>query len=300
MKFLRQYKTYHVTLCQTVLAFLESHYPDVSKSRYKSWLKSKKILIDDRVAFSLHEKIDICSEVKVFFKRWYLPHGVEIVYLDPHLIVIDKPETLLSVDDDGKTGVSVHRILKEFFRKKKVFVIHRLDKETSGLMMFATEQKAYEKLKEMMRDRKIRRDYMAIVEGQCPHKKWRQINYLLPLGKNKMQVFEEKKPETEEAETYFKVVNTHKKYTVLHAQLQTGKKHQIRCQLGFIGHPVIGDKKYGSKHNYLHRLGLHATKLTFMHPMTGDLICLDANFPEQFLQMKLDFSEINQKIKESL
>lgn len=215
--------------------------------------------------------------------------NVRIVYEDPHFVVIDKPPSLLTVRTDLKDDLCAHLYLKKRYYPNLVYVVHRLDRETSGLMLFARTQEAFRGLKEALKRREIKREYLAVIEG-CPQEmkgSWDRFLY----ERKDFTVVEAKTPEHgERAVTHFEVIATSKPLSLLHLKLETGRKHQIRVHCQLAGHPVVGDKKYGSKINPIKRMGLHSFRLQFQHPLTGKALAFETPYPDAF--MRFDWKEV--------
>lgn len=188
---------------------------------------------------------------------------LDIIYEDREIIVINKPCDILTISD-GKTNNTLYHEVREYEKKKnpknKIFIVHRLDKDTSGVIVFAKNEKTKRYLQDNWNDLCLTREYVAIVEGVPKNKKGKLVNY---LKENKsLQVYvtdDEKKGKL--AITNYEIIKTNKKYSMLKIIIETGRKNQIRAQLSFIGHPIVGDKKYNAKENPINRLGLHATKV---------------------------------------
>ena len=242
-------------------------FPDSSHSTLRSWLEHGRIHVNGRKV--LKSKIALASGDVVEFLPKPLPKEgpLKIVYEDEYLVVVDKPAGLLSVARDTGKTVSAHDFLKRRYQGKKVFVIHRLDQETSGLLMFALSSEAFRSLKEALKERKIHRVYLALVEG-CLEGSGTWDSYLLEDRSLRMQVVSEEVEGAERAITKYTVLKSGKKQSLIECRLVTGKKNQIRVHTAEASHPIVGDSKYGSSLPGARRLCLHATSLSFVHPIT--------------------------------
>lgn len=203
-----------------------------------------------------------------------------IIYLDNHLLVIEKPNNLLTQPDDTG-GASLLESAKESLKNKfskegNVFLhpIHRLDKEASGLVLFARTSKALSRLNEHMRNKQIKKKYRALVEGILKTKKGKLVNYLLHLS-HRAEVSSKENKEVKEAELLYEVIKEIDRSSLLSIDLITGRYHQIRAQLSFLGHPIVGDKKYGSK---VEREGiaLQCFSLEFIHPVSKEKMTFES------------------------
>lgn len=214
------------------------------------------------------------------------PHPVEIkiLYEDNHLIAINKPSGLLSVATDRERDVTAYRLVKEHLaygnRRAQLFVLHRLDRDTSGILLFAKNRNTQEALQSNWNEAVTERGYMAIVEG-LPDKPEDELRSFISENRA-MVVYQSKGDQGKLAITKYKVTKFQRDYSLLKINILTGRKNQIRVQLSSIGHPIAGDKKYGAKSNPIGRLALHADRLSFRHPVSGETIKLRTPLPGRF------------------
>ncbi len=217
---------------------------------------------------------------------------LDIIYEDKFIIVVNKPSHLLTIATSKEKERTLYHKVLEYEKKKnknnKIFVVHRLDKDTSGLVLFAKD----EKTKKVLQDNwdKVKRKYIAVVEGKVKKKSATIKSYL--KENNNFVTYSTSDKNGKLAITKYILLSTSKAYSLLDIEIFTGRKNQIRVHMNDQGHPIIGDKKYGAKTNPLKRLGLHAYYLEFTHPITKNLIVLETKYPEQFVNM---FSKKNQK-----
>ncbi len=218
---------------------------------------------------------------------------IEILFEDEYLVVIHKPFGLLSVDLDserglGNRGKSAHGWLKIQYPGEKIYVIHRLDRETSGIMMFARNEEAYTLLKEDLKKRLIKRLYRSVVEGRLEGEGvWE--NYLVENNKTFHVHVSLSEKEGEWAKTYWKALISSERYTLIECQLETGKKNQIRVQAQHRGYPVAGDEKYGATYSLTDvrtaRICLHARELEFIHPISKSKMHFAVAEPDFFTRL---------------
>ena len=216
-------------------------------------------------------------------------HKLQILHLDNHTIVINKRSSDIVQGD--KTGDEplvdkVKTFLKEEFNKPgNVFcgVVHRLDRPTSGAIVFARTSKALTRLNEQFREKSTKKIYWAVVESKPPKKEGKLIHFLKKNEKqNKSYASETEKPGSKKAILSYKLIASSDKYHLLEIELETGRHHQIRCQLGTIGCIIKGDVKYGARRsNKDASIHLHARKLSFIHPTTKEEIKVTAPVPEE-------------------
>ena len=186
---------------------------------------------------------------------------LDIIYEDKNILVVNKPNKMLTISDNTN-ALTLYEMARDYVKKKhksnKIFIVHRLDKDTSGVILFAKTEEVKNKLQSNW-NTIANRSYIAILEGNVKENKGVIKNYLLEDSTHKAYVSKNKKGEY--AETHYEVINRTGKNTVVKVNIKTGKKNQIRVAFSNLGYPIIGDKKYGSKTNPIKRLGLHADKL---------------------------------------
>lgn len=258
--------------------------PEASKTTLRSWIKEGRVLVDGQPLGSSSVPIGKGQTLSLAPKSRFAKQRVRMIYEDPHLVIVDKPEGLLTVATAFEKGETVHAFLKGHFKPGKVYVVHRLDQDTSGVMMFARSVKMQEGLKNLLEKHDVERVYHALVEG-CPEPlegSWESYqvedsNYVVHNVKESA--------EAKKAITHYRVLQRSKKYSLLELRLDTGRKNQIRAHCRMAGIPVAGDKKYGARTNPIKRLGLHASYLGFVNPITGKKMQFSSPMPESF---KLD------------
>ncbi len=201
----------------------------------------------------------------------------EIVFCDNHLLVAGKPAGLLTQPDETGSG-SLEQFAKEWVKREfhkpgNVFLhcIHRLDKPVSGLVLFARTSKALSRLNEQSRDQEIQRTYVAEVEGILPQKEGRLDHYLIH-GDHKAIVGKEGDADAKHARLTFKTIRFLEHSTLISIELETGRYHQIRAQFSAIGHPIVGDGRYGAKTGDADSIHLHCAKLALKHPVTQEIL----------------------------
>lgn len=204
---------------------------------------------------------------------------LNIIYEDKELLVIDKPSNVLTISTDKNKYNTLYHEVREYIRKKnqKVFIVNRLDKDTSGIVLFAKNERLKLALQGSWNNI-AKRYYLAIVEGKLEKKEATLKHYLKESSTLQVYVAESGK----QAILKYKVINEQSKYSLLDIEIKSGRKNQIRCQLDFIGHPIIGDKKYNSKVNPINRLGLHAYKMVLKNPLNNKTYEFVSKMPKTF------------------
>lgn len=213
---------------------------------------------------------------------------INIVYEDKFIIVVDKPPHLLTISTDNeKEKTLFHKVIsyeKQKNKNNKIFIVHRLDKDTSGLIVFAKSEKVKKILQDNWDKMAKTRGYIAVVEGKVEKKNDTIKNWI--KERTDFTSFTSDKPNDGKlAITKYELLNTSKSYSLLKIEILTGRKNQIRVHMKDIGHPIIGDKKYEAKTNPLKRLALHANFLELKHPVTNEILKLESKIPVEFLNM---------------
>lgn len=213
-----------------------------------------------------------------------LSDNAEIQYADNHLAVAAKPCGMLTQPDDGSSP-SLEAFVKlwikqEYQKTGNVFLhaIHRLDRAVSGLVLFARTSKALSRLNEQSRLQEIQRVYLAEVEGVFS-KKDGQLDHYLIHGDHRALVVAKNEPEAKHARLYYKTVKQKAHSTLVEIELETGRYHQIRAQFSAIGHPIVGDRRYGSQTGDGNSIRLHGRKLAFQHPVTKEVLTFETPAP---------------------
>lgn len=197
---------------------------------------------------------------------------LEVVYEDEYLLAINKPAGLLSVASDTEKEKTAIRLLRDS-GISPLFVVHRLDRDTSGVLLFAKVEMVRDMLQDAWNET-LKREYLAICEGVFEEKSGRCESILRETQTH--LVYSVKSGEGRRAVTNYEVIKENEKFSYLRILIDTGRKNQIRVHMNDLGHPVVGDKKYGSHGNPMGRLGLHASELSFYHPVTGKIVTITA------------------------
>jgi 23S rRNA pseudouridine1911/1915/1917 synthase len=213
--------------------------------------------------------------------------GLRIIHEDNDIIVIYKEAGLLSIAAGKEQDLTAHRQLMEHVRtanpKNRIYVVHRLDRDTSGVMLFAKNELAQQTLQNSWQDAVLERSYIALVERQVKKTEDTIVSWL--KESRTLLMYSSPTPnDGQKAITHYRVLQSTRDYSLLEIHLDTGRKNQIRVHMKDIGHSIVGDKKYGSTRNPLGRLGLHAQVLTFIHPTTGEALRFEAPAPSSFLR----------------
>lgn len=270
-----------------LLSFLFECFPSQSRNSVKSLLSSHRISVDGAPITQFNFKLVPGDTVIVSTSPIHKKtrSNIPIIYEDEEIIVINKPSGLLSVASDKEKGSTAYRMLSDYVQQKdkhnRVFVVHRLDEDTSGVLMVSKNANIQKLLQNRWNELVKKRGYIAIVDG-IMEKPSGTIKSFLKKNSQNMMYSSKKNGDGQLAITHFKVLKTNEKYSLLDVNIDSGRKNQIRVHLGDLGHNVIGDDKYGEPSNPIKRLGLHAYCLELVHPITGKLLRFKAPIPKEF------------------
>lgn len=287
-----KYFSLKVTEATILLRFLQEKLKEHSRTSIKELLKNEKILINHKHIITHFDyplkKGDIVSILSSKNKEINFQHPkLNIIFEDEILIVINKKEGLLSVATARKEEQTAYNILNQYIKSKEknkqIYLLHRLDRDTSGLMMFAKSKAIQTIMQEKWKENIIERTYIALVHN-IPEKPNGTISsYLIEDKSTKMHITSDTE-KGQIATTRYKTLKHNKSFALLELQLETGRKNQIRVHLQSMGHPIVGDKKYGFLSDPVHRLCLHASTLSFIHPQSKDKMTFECAVPKCFLE----------------
>ena len=257
-------------------------FKDLSKKKVKNYLKDGGVLLNGKVVTKYDspvKKNDIIELSKI--NKTHKKSNLDIIYEDEYFFVINKPAGLLSISTTKEKEKTAYHLVREFIKSRKkndkIFVLHRLDKDTSGVLVFVKDNT----LKNLLQnnwDKYVKtREYVALVTGNV-----KDVDdytcYLKEIGPDKVIVTNKK--EGKIAVTSFKTINKNNKYSLVKVNIKTGRRNQIRVVLNHLGSPIVGDKKYGGiKSN---RLYLHASKLTITNPLNNKTYTFESSVPTSF------------------
>ncbi|MBD5261884.1 MAG: RluA family pseudouridine synthase [Bacteroides sp.] len=274
-----------------LLEFIASALPDAKRGDLKKWLRFGHFAVDGQVTSAFDAPVAPGAVVELNLTRPFVVFRhprLKLVYEDDDIIVVDKGYGLLSVDTDTSRKSHVetaYSILREYVKSKhpsnKIFIVHRLDRDTSGLMVFAKNVEAKEALQHNWNNMVLERKYVALLDGELAKESGEVRSHLAETVQHEVYSTDEPS-EGKLAVTRYRVRRKGKGRTLAEFSLDTGRKNQIRVHAHDLGCPITGDKRYGNGSGPLHRLALHAETLRFAHPVTR----LDMNFtspvPSQF------------------
>lgn len=259
---------------ERLLDYLLATMSDRKRTTVKDYLKHNQVMVNGNVTRQWDQALRAGDVVKVNTSREFqlFRHSrLHIMYEDDDIIVVNKGYGLLSMGTDTKRDGTAYSLLREYVKRvdprQKLFIVHRLDQQTSGLMLFAKTVEAKEAMQHNWNNMVLERKYAAIVKGRPDPESGTISSYLAENAAH--EVYSTDKPsEGKLAVTRYRTVRSRGGYSLLELQLETGRKNQIRVHLADKGMPIVGDRRYGSDISPIHRLALHAETLRFIHPVT--------------------------------
>lgn len=280
---------YKVEEEEELLAFLLKVMTNRSRNSVKSILARGQVTVDDHLETKYNYPLYPGQTVKILKNKAAIKEsvliGMSILHEDDDIIVINKEAGLLSIATAKEKKSTAHHQLMEYVRNEdpdnRIFVVHRLDKDTSGVMLFAKNEQAKKTLQNNWNTMVKERAYVALVEGKVTEEKGYMKSWLRE-SKTHLVYSSHTPNDGLLAVTRYRLIQANQDFSLLELQLETGRKNQIRVHMQDLGHPVVGDKKYGSKENPIRRLGLHAKVLAFTHPTTDKLLTFEADVPTSF------------------
>lgn len=284
-------ETYPVREASRLLDFLIASMPERKRTAIKNLLSHNQIAVNGQPVTQFDTelkpgdevKANLTREFRVFYNR-----RLKIVYEDDDIIVVNKGYGLLSMGTDKIKEGTAYSILRDYLKWKdprnKLFIVHRLDRDTSGLMVFAKSEEAKNRLQHNWNNMVISRKYLAVVEGKPEPEEGVVRSYL--AENSRFEVYSTDKPEEGQlAITRYKTLRSRNGYSLMEVSLDTGRKNQIRVHMKDLGHPIVGDRRYGAKSSPIHRMALHAQTLRFVHPMTRKDMNFSTPVPASFAKM---------------
>ena len=275
----------------TLLQCLEQKLSDHKRSSLKAMMKYGQVAVNGVPTSQFDVTVQPGDEMSVNFTRPFVTFShprIRLVYEDDDIIVVHKGSGILSVGTDNRSDGTAYSIVGNYLKNKdphlKLFIIHRLDRDTSGLMMFAKNIEAKEAMQHNWNNMVLSRTYVAVVEGKVEEESGTVRSYLAETSQ--YEVYSTQNPEEGQlAITRYKRLDCRHGYSLMELSLDTGRKNQIRVHMKDLGHPIVGDRKYGAKSSPLRRMALHARTLRFVHPVTRKDMLFETPIPSRFLSL---------------
>ncbi len=272
---------YRLTKSILLSAALEEFFPESSRRTRQNWLKGGRILVDNKPELKANLLLNPGQTLSLSAKETKQEcFGIPILYQDRWLVAIDKPAGLLSVRAENPEKEDALAKLRIFFRTDGIFPVHRIDRETSGILIFARGKESQERFDRLFADHDLQREYIAVVEGRMSPSSGTWKSSLMELGN--YDVVSTNSDQGKLAITHYEIYRRSQIFSFLRLNLETGRKHQIRVHCKDAGHPIVGDHRYGAQTNPLKRLGLHAHALRFLHPFTQKKMEFHSPLPSVF------------------
>ena len=283
---------YNVSEPSELMEFLMKKMSGISRTRVKALLTNRVVMVDNNIQtqynFPLKPgmKVQISKEKN---KHEFHNPLLNILYEDTYIIVVEKKEGLLSVATDRQKERTAQHILNEYVKRQnprnRVFVVHRLDRETSGVMMYAKDEKTQHTLRDNWHEIVFDRRYVSVVMGDMEKDQGTVESWLTD---RKLYVSSSDYDDGGKfSVTHYNTIKRANGYSLVELNLETGRKNQIRVHMQTLGHPVVGDLRYGCESDPLGRLALHAFKLCFYHPVTGEVMQFETPYPGPFKNLML-------------
>ena len=286
-----QYTTYQVKQPMELMEFLAAMMPQASRTKLKSLLSKRIVLVDNRITTQYNFPLKPGMKVQISRAKngkEFNHRLLKIVYEDAYLIVVEKSEGLLSVNTERQKERTAYTILNEYVKRsgnrRQVYIVHRLDRDTSGLMMFAKDEQTQHTLRDHWHEIVFDRRYVAVVSGEMEKNEGTVHSWLTD---KKLYVASSPVDDGgKEAITHYRTIKRGNGMSLVELMLETGRKKQIRVHMQGLGHPVVGDGRYGLEDvNPINRLALHAFKLCFDHPVTGEEMRFETPYPAEFKRL---------------
>lgn len=264
---------------EILIEFLKKMFSNLSKNSVKSLLHNEKVFVNGNMTTKYNYELNAGDIVEI---REKVAKNIDIIYEDKDIIVINKPSGLLTVATEKEKNKTAYHLVKEYLKKKnknnRIFIIHRLDKDTSGIIMFAKNERAKHLYQDNWNDIVKKRCYYAVIDGKMENEEGTIKSYLKENGN---MVYSVKDRSGKLAITEYKVLKERKNISLLDINLKTGRKNQIRVHMKENKTPILGDLKYGEKSKLINRLALHAYKLELINPVTKKLLIFEASMPNE-------------------
>ena len=264
---------------EILIEFLKKMFSNLSKNSVKSLLHNEKVFVNGNMTTKYNYELNVGDIVEI---REKVAKNIDIIYEDKDIIVINKPSGLLTVATEKEKNKTAYHLVMEYLKKKnknnRIFIIHRLDKDTSGIIMFAKNERAKHLYQDNWNDIVKKRCYYAVIDGKMENKEGTIKSYLKENGN---MVYSVKERSGKLAITEYKVLKERKNISLLDINLKTGRKNQIRVHMKENKTPILGDLKYGEKSKLINRLALHAYKLELINPVTKKLLIFEASMPNE-------------------
>ena len=277
-----------------LLEFLKLQFPQTTNNKLRKMLSEGRVKINDLVVFQAKRPLLANDKFQLLDRNNKIPQtdkplkelkksAIEIIYEDEDLLVVEKPAKLLSVATNKLEQNTLHGKCVDYLKlqdnKSWCYIVHRLDKETSGIMLLSKNKQSKDYLQEQFAQRQVYRIYHAMVEGQPPEQSGTVEQYLMEDKHLNIRKVKAKHKDGKIAITHWEVIQQNEETSLIRVMIETGRRHQIRMAMKELGCPIIGDKLHEAETNPFGRICLHATSLEFLHPATDEPVRFESKPP---------------------
>lgn len=276
-----------------LLDFLAAKLPDRKRTGLKQMLAHRQVKVGENIVTQATRPLTAGEEVKVNLTREFREfyhRRLRIVHEDDQIIVVHKGYGLLSMaDDSARSGETAYSILRDYLKNEhptnKLFIVHRLDRDTSGLMLFAKTVEAKETLQHNWNNMVLERKYLCVVEGAPEPADGTVRSYLSENSRHEVYSLPDASQGGKLAVTRYRTLGNRGNFSLVECELDTGRKNQIRVHMKQLGTPISGDRRYGGHPSPIHRMALHAQSLKFVHPTTRRQMSFTTPIPDSFRRL---------------
>ena len=277
---------------QTLIEILSKSFPNSSKNKIRKMLTEGRISVNGEIEHKAKRTLKESDVVEILDKTIsreltpppkQKPTNLNIIFEDEDILLVEKPAGLLSIATNKMEPDTLHSRCVDYVKSKDpsnwCFIVHRLDRETSGIMLLAYSKSSKEYLQEQFAERSVYRIYYALVEGHLPSKRGTEIEWLLEDKNLRVKKVNPKTKTSKQAITHWEVMKENHKTSLVRIMIDTGRRHQIRMAMKSLETPVVGDSLHGAETDPLGRICLHASSLEFLHPRTDEPVRFETRVP---------------------
>ena len=271
---------------------LSIQFTQTSKNKLRKMLTEGRISVNDKIEHKAKRELTKGDVIKILDKTTskeitpppqHKAKNLEIVFEDEDILVVEKPAGLLSVATNKMESDTLHSRCVDYVKTKHqskwCYIVHRLDRETSGIMVLALSKHNKEYLQQQFSERSVYRIYFALVEGMLPKKSGTEIDWLLEDKNLRVKKVKPNTKHSKEAITHWEAIRENQSTSLVRVLIDTGRRHQIRMAMKSLGNPVVGDELHGAETDPMGRICLHASSLEFLHPQTDEPVRFETKVP---------------------
>ena len=277
---------------QTLIQALTAYFSNSTKNKLRKMLTEGRISVNGDIEHKAKRQLETTDNVEILDKLISReltpppitkPNNLNIIFEDEDILIVEKPAGLLSIATNKMEIDTLHSrcvdYVKSIDQANWCFIVHRLDRETSGIMMLAFSKESKEYLQEQFAERSVYRTYHALVEGQLPAERGTEVEWLLEDRNLRVKRVNPKTKLAKESITHWEVVKSNEETSLVKIMIETGRRHQIRMAMKSLETPVVGDSLHGAETDPFGRICLHASSLEFLHPRTDEPVRFETRVP---------------------